>query len=144
MFWAGSSFFMLDQKFVYILWQSQTFCARQKDDLNSVKFFFCSSTKVFEEALNAVKFLDQHKTFPLSPLHCSNIILWAHFLFLLLLMISSFKHLLKRPIFDNFFSIQERRIWLNTELIWSGTFAILNTQPLWFWDRIGSSLSYPT
>jgi hypothetical protein len=46
-----------DQKFIYILWQSQTFCARQKDDLHSVKLFFCASTKVFEVALNAVKFL---------------------------------------------------------------------------------------
>ena len=33
-----------------MLWHSQTFCARQKDDLHSVKLFF-------EEALNAVKFL---------------------------------------------------------------------------------------
>ena len=39
-----------------ILCQSQTFCARQKDDLHSV-IFFCVGTKVFEEALNAVKFL---------------------------------------------------------------------------------------
>ena len=29
---------MPDQKFIYILWQSQTFCARQKDYLHSVKF----------------------------------------------------------------------------------------------------------
>ena len=41
-----SKFFVPDQKFIYILWQSQNFCARQKDDLHSVK-----------EALNAVKFL---------------------------------------------------------------------------------------
>ena len=32
MFWAGPNFFVPDQKFIYILWQSQTFCARQKDD----------------------------------------------------------------------------------------------------------------
>ena len=31
---------MPDQKFIYILWQSQTFCAGQKDDLNSVKLVF--------------------------------------------------------------------------------------------------------
>ena len=37
--------------------QSQTFYARQKDDLHSAQFFFCAGTKVFEEALNAVKFL---------------------------------------------------------------------------------------
>jgi hypothetical protein len=52
-----------DQKFIYILWQSQTFCARQKDDLHSVKLVFCASTKVFEEALNAVKFLGWLKKF---------------------------------------------------------------------------------
>ena len=45
-----SKFFVLEQKFIYILCQSQTFCARQKDDLHSVKL-------VFEEALNALKFL---------------------------------------------------------------------------------------
>ena len=42
--------------FFYILWQSQTFCGREKDDLHSVKL-------VFEEALNAVKFLDWLKKF---------------------------------------------------------------------------------
>jgi hypothetical protein len=113
-----------DQNFIDIFWQSQTFCARQKNDLHSVKLVFvpaqkflegtcpftgskmfwagpnflcqtkklftycgshkhfvpdreiiafckiafCASTKVFVEALNAVKFLawlylDQHKTF---------------------------------------------------------------------------------
>ena len=45
-----SKIFVPNQKFIYILWQSQTFCARQKDDLHSIKL-------VFEEALNAVKFL---------------------------------------------------------------------------------------
>ena len=54
---------MPDQKFVYILWQSQTFCARQKDDLHSEKIGFCLGTKVFEEALNAVKFLGWLKEF---------------------------------------------------------------------------------
>ena len=53
--------FVTDQKFIYILWQSQTFYVRQGDDLHSVKLFICSGTKVFEEALNAVK-LDLHKT----------------------------------------------------------------------------------
>jgi hypothetical protein len=52
-----------DQKFIYILWQSQKFCARQKDDLHSVKLFFCAGTKVFEEALNAVIFLGWLKKF---------------------------------------------------------------------------------
>jgi hypothetical protein len=35
-----SNFFAPDQKFIYILWQSQTFCARQKDDLHSGKLVF--------------------------------------------------------------------------------------------------------
>ena len=48
---------MPDQEFLYILWQSQRFHARQKDDLHSVKLF------VFEEALNAVKFLGWPKKF---------------------------------------------------------------------------------
>ena len=56
-----SKFFVLDQKFIYILWQSQSFFAKHKDGLHSVKLVFV--TKVFEEALNAVKFLAWHKTF---------------------------------------------------------------------------------
>ena len=35
-----SKFFVSDQKFIYILCQSQTFCARKKDDLHSVKLVF--------------------------------------------------------------------------------------------------------
>ena len=57
---------MPDQKFIYILWQSPKFCARQKDDLHSVKLFFCAGTKVFEEALNAVKCLGWLKKFGLA------------------------------------------------------------------------------
>ena len=53
-------------KFIYILWQSQTFCVRQKDDLHSVKLFFCAGTKVFAEALNAIKFLGWLKKFGLA------------------------------------------------------------------------------
>jgi hypothetical protein len=45
-----SKIFVPDQTFIYILWQSQTFCATQKNDLHSAKL-------VFEEALNALKFL---------------------------------------------------------------------------------------
>ena len=40
---------MSDQKFIYILLQSQKFCARQKDYLHSVKL-------IFVPAQNAVKF----------------------------------------------------------------------------------------
>jgi hypothetical protein len=45
MFWAGR--FVPDKKFIYILWQSQTFCARQKDALHSVKLFFLCPHKSF-------------------------------------------------------------------------------------------------
>ena len=34
-----------EQKFIYILWQSQTFCARLKDDLHSVKLVFVLAQK---------------------------------------------------------------------------------------------------
>ena len=57
---------MSDQKFIYILCQSQIFCARQKDDLNSVKLVFYASTKGFEEALNAVEFLGWLKKFGMA------------------------------------------------------------------------------
>ena len=40
-----SKFFVPVQKFIYILWQSQTFCARQKDDLHSVKVVFVLAQK---------------------------------------------------------------------------------------------------
>ena len=45
-----SKFLVLDQKFIYILWHSQTFCTRQKDDLQSPisKICFCASTKVLK------------------------------------------------------------------------------------------------
>ena len=52
---ALSKFFVSDQKFIYLLWQSQTFCAS--------KIGFCAGTKYFEEALNAIKFLEWLKTF---------------------------------------------------------------------------------
>ena len=38
-----SKCFVPNQKFIYILWQSQTFCARQRDDLHSVKLVFVSA-----------------------------------------------------------------------------------------------------
>ena len=43
--------------------QLQTFCARQKDDLHSVKLVFCAGTKVFEEAPNTVKLMRWLKNF---------------------------------------------------------------------------------
>ena len=45
MFCAGPNFFEPAQKFIYILCQSQTFCARQKDDLHSVKLVFVPAQK---------------------------------------------------------------------------------------------------
>ena len=39
-----SKFFVPDQNFIYIFWQSQTFCAK-KDDLHSVKLFFVPAQK---------------------------------------------------------------------------------------------------
>ena len=33
------------QKYIYILWHTQTFCARQKDDLQSVKLVFVLAQK---------------------------------------------------------------------------------------------------
>ena len=64
-----SKFFVPDQNFIYILWQSQTFCARQKEDLHSVKLVFVPAQKVLE--MNKMqstfwagsKNLDRHKTF---------------------------------------------------------------------------------
>ena len=38
---------------IYLRIVSQAFCARQNDDLHSVKLIFCAGTKVFEEALNS-------------------------------------------------------------------------------------------
>ena len=40
-----SKCFVPDQKYIYILWQLQTFCARQKDDLHSVKLIFVPAQK---------------------------------------------------------------------------------------------------
>ena len=53
-----SKFWCQTKKFIYILWQSQKFCARPKDDLHSVKLVF-----VFEETLNALKVLGWLKKF---------------------------------------------------------------------------------
>ena len=55
-------FFVSDQKFFYIL-PVTNICARRKDDLHSVKLVFVPTLKVFEEALNAVKFLGWLKNF---------------------------------------------------------------------------------
>ena len=40
--------FLQDQKSIYILWQSQTFCGRKKKDLHSVKLIFVLAQKVLK------------------------------------------------------------------------------------------------
>ena len=45
MFWASPNFLCQTKPFISILWQSQTFCARQNDDLNSVKLIFVAAQK---------------------------------------------------------------------------------------------------
>ena len=44
-----SKCFVPDQKSIYILCQSQTFCARQKDDLHSVKLVFVMAQKFLKK-----------------------------------------------------------------------------------------------
>ena len=44
-FWAGPNFLRQTKKFIYILWQSQTFCARQKEDLYSIEVVFVPAQK---------------------------------------------------------------------------------------------------
>ena len=48
---------------IYVLCQSQKFCARKKRLFAFSRIGFCAGTKVFEEALNAIKSLDWLKTF---------------------------------------------------------------------------------
>ena len=43
-----SKFFVPDQTFIYIFWQSHTFCARLKDYLHSVKLVFVPAHKVLK------------------------------------------------------------------------------------------------
>ena len=45
MFWAGSNFLCQTKNFIYLLCQLQTFCARHKDDLHSVKLVFVLAQK---------------------------------------------------------------------------------------------------
>ena len=66
MFWAGPNFLCQTKNLFTYCGSHKTFCARQKDDLHSVKLFFCAGTKVFEEALNAVKCLVWLKKFGLA------------------------------------------------------------------------------
>ena len=64
-----SDFFVSDHRFIHILWQSQTFCARQKDNLHSVKLVFVPAQKFLKRHYMRSNFwadsknLDRHKTF---------------------------------------------------------------------------------
>ena len=59
-----SKFFEQAQKIIYTLCQLQTFCARQKDDLHSVKLVFVLAQKFLKRHyVNAVKFLGWLKKF---------------------------------------------------------------------------------
>ena len=67
---TGHKMFCVGPNFLCRTKNSFTYCAShkhfvpdKKDDLHSVKVGFCAGTKVFEEALIAVKNLDRHKTF---------------------------------------------------------------------------------
>ena len=57
-FWAGTNFLGQTKKFIYILCHSQAFFAAPFS-----KFGFCAGTKVFQEAPNAIKFLNWLKKF---------------------------------------------------------------------------------
>ena len=62
-----SKIFVPEQKIVYILWQSQKFCARQKDDLHLVKLVFVpvqifwASLKIWLHLVPLQKLLCWHK-----------------------------------------------------------------------------------
>ena len=94
-----SKFLVPDQNFIYMLWQSKTFSARQKDDLHSVQLFFFS--KVFEKALNAVKFLGWLKIFGpaqniLGPVKGQGIILMKKMNMLMNCQIKKYQNLVSR------------------------------------------------
>ena len=57
MFWAGPNFLCQTKNLFTYCASHKNFVPDKKDDLHSVKFGFCAGTKVYEEALNAVKFL---------------------------------------------------------------------------------------
>ena len=59
---------MPDQKFIYKLWQSQKFCARQKDDLHLVNSVLVSAKKN-RVALNAVQFFGLAQNIWTGPKH---------------------------------------------------------------------------
>ena len=66
---TGPKFFEPAQKFIYLLCQSQTFCARQKNRLHSVKLFFVLAQKFLKRHQMQSNFwagsknLDRPKTF---------------------------------------------------------------------------------
>ena len=62
MFWAGPNFLALPKIYLHIVAVTNIFCQTKRWFAFS-KIGFCAVTKVFEEALNAVKFLVWLKKF---------------------------------------------------------------------------------
>ena len=48
MYCAGSNFFGIDQKLIYMLGQSQTFCATPRSDFHSVNLVFVQAQKFLD------------------------------------------------------------------------------------------------
>ena len=62
MFWAGPNFCIRPKIYLHIVAVTNILCQTKKS-FALCKIVFCPDTKVFEEALNAVKFLGWHKIF---------------------------------------------------------------------------------
>ena len=120
-----SKFFVPDQKFIYILWQSQTLniLFRTKRWFAFNKIVFCASTKLFEEALKAIKFLDWLKKFwptqnILGPVegqdifrsYCSNI-------YCALTILSLPPHKAITSLFDKFLWLLLKQVFLSKLLV---------------------------
>jgi hypothetical protein len=67
MFWAGPNFLCQTKNLFTYLWQSQTFCARQKVDLHSVNLVFVPAQNILGpvkgQGINAIKLLVLVKKF---------------------------------------------------------------------------------
>ena len=62
MFWAGPSFLCQTKIYLYIVAVTNILCqTKRRFEFSTIGF--CASTKVFEEALNAFKFLGWLETF---------------------------------------------------------------------------------
>ena len=74
---------MPDKKFIYILWQSQTFFARQKNDLNSVKLVFVpaqsSCSQIFGLAQKIWTGTKHFETCKKANARSQNVLGWSKF-----------------------------------------------------------------